>query len=134
MAAGAIVALAAVEPHIQRIRHVSGQQTRSSNSVLGYSDGSEVAILRNAAAAGRDRRGALMVAVDVEAETVSDPQRVASLWRQIHAGAGERQYRCWVYPNPADKVNYRYPIVVANGGYSYFFPTMDYQRWTNSSR
>lgn len=35
-----------------------------------------------------------------------------------------------VYPNPADTVDYGYPIVVSNGGYSYYFPTMDYQRWT----
>jgi len=36
-----------------------------------------------------------------------------------------------VYPNPADTVNYGYPIVVAGGNYAYFFPTMNYQRWTN---
>jgi hypothetical protein len=36
-----------------------------------------------------------------------------------------------VYPNPADTTNYGYPIVVANGGYSYFFPTVDFERWTD---
>ena len=36
-----------------------------------------------------------------------------------------------VYPNPADTTDYGYPIVVANGGYSYFFPTMDFERWTD---
>lgn len=36
-----------------------------------------------------------------------------------------------VYPNPADTVNYGYPIVVANGNYSYYFPTMNYRRWTD---
>jgi hypothetical protein len=35
-----------------------------------------------------------------------------------------------VYPNPADTTNYGYPIVVAGGNYAYYFPTMDYRRWT----
>lgn len=35
-----------------------------------------------------------------------------------------------VYPNPADTADYGYPIVVGDGGYSYFFPTIHYQRWT----
>lgn len=35
-----------------------------------------------------------------------------------------------VYPNPADTLNYGYPIVIGNGGYAYYFPEMDYRRWT----
>jgi hypothetical protein len=46
-----------------------------------------------------------------------------------------------VYPNPADTVNYGYPIVMGQfakgrvvegvGGYGYYFPTIDYRRWTD---
>ncbi len=36
-----------------------------------------------------------------------------------------------VYPNPADTVDYGYPIVVFGGNYAYYFPTMDYGRWTD---
>lgn len=36
-----------------------------------------------------------------------------------------------VYPNPADTTDYGYPIVVSGGNYAYFFPTMDYRRWTD---
>ncbi len=46
-----------------------------------------------------------------------------------------------VYPNPADTVNYGYPIVMGQfakgkivegiGGYAYYFPTLDYKRWTD---
>lgn len=36
-----------------------------------------------------------------------------------------------VYPNPADTVNYGYPIVVSNGNYAYYFPKMNYRRWTD---
>ena len=36
-----------------------------------------------------------------------------------------------VYPNPADTTNYGYPIVVAGGNYAYYFPTMNYRRWTD---
>lgn len=36
-----------------------------------------------------------------------------------------------VFPNPADTVDYGYPIVVGGGNYAYFFPTIDYKRWTN---
>lgn len=36
-----------------------------------------------------------------------------------------------VYPNPADTVDYGYPIVTANGNYAYYFPTMNYRRWTD---
>jgi len=36
-----------------------------------------------------------------------------------------------VYPNPADTTNYGYPIVVSGGNYAYYFPTMDYRRWTD---
>jgi hypothetical protein len=35
-----------------------------------------------------------------------------------------------VYPNPADTTDYGYPIVVADGGYAYYFPKLDYSRWT----
>jgi hypothetical protein len=36
-----------------------------------------------------------------------------------------------VFPNPADTTDYGYPIVVSGGNYAYFFPTMNYQRWTD---
>ena len=36
-----------------------------------------------------------------------------------------------VYPNPADTTDYGYPIVVAGGNYAYYFPTLDYGRWTD---
>ncbi|HKF49898.1 MAG TPA: hypothetical protein VKB38_21225 [Terracidiphilus sp.] len=36
-----------------------------------------------------------------------------------------------VYPNPADTTDYGYPIVVSGGNYAYYFPTMDYRRWTD---
>jgi hypothetical protein len=36
-----------------------------------------------------------------------------------------------VYPNPADTTDYGYPIMVGSGGYAYYFPTMDYDRWTD---
>jgi hypothetical protein len=36
-----------------------------------------------------------------------------------------------VFPNPADTTDYGYPIVAANGNYAYYFPTMDYKRWTD---
>ncbi|HEX3470506.1 MAG TPA: hypothetical protein VHT28_04925 [Silvibacterium sp.] len=36
-----------------------------------------------------------------------------------------------VYPNPADTTDYGYPIVVSGGGYAYYFPTIDYRRWTD---
>jgi hypothetical protein len=36
-----------------------------------------------------------------------------------------------VYPSPADTVDYGYPIVVSQGHYTYYFPTMDYERWTD---
>ena len=36
-----------------------------------------------------------------------------------------------VYPNPADTVDYGYPIVVAGGNYAYYFPTLNYGRWTD---
>jgi len=35
-----------------------------------------------------------------------------------------------VYPNPADTTDYGYPIVVADGGYAYYFPKLDYSRGT----
>lgn len=35
-----------------------------------------------------------------------------------------------IYPNPADTTDYGYPIVVSGGNYAYYFPTMDYDRWT----
>jgi hypothetical protein len=36
-----------------------------------------------------------------------------------------------VFPNPADTVDYGYPIVVGGGNYAYFFPAIDYKRWTD---
>ena len=36
-----------------------------------------------------------------------------------------------VYPNPADTTDYGYPIVVGDGNYAYYFPTLDYDRWTD---
>jgi len=36
-----------------------------------------------------------------------------------------------IFPNPADTTDYGYPIVVSGGNYAYFFPTMDYKRWTD---
>ena len=46
-----------------------------------------------------------------------------------------------VFPNPADTVNYGYPLVMGefakgkivegDGGYAYYFPTIDYRRWTD---
>jgi hypothetical protein len=36
-----------------------------------------------------------------------------------------------VYPNPADTTDYGYPIVVYGGNYAYYFPTMNYNRWTD---
>lgn len=36
-----------------------------------------------------------------------------------------------VYPNPNDTVDYGYPTVVANGNYAYYFPTLNYKRWTD---
>lgn len=36
-----------------------------------------------------------------------------------------------VYPNPADTTDYGYPIVVAGGNYAYYFPTVNYRRWTD---
>ncbi len=36
-----------------------------------------------------------------------------------------------VYPNPANTTDYGYPIVVAGGNYAYYFPTMNYRRWTD---
>lgn len=35
-----------------------------------------------------------------------------------------------VFPDPNNTTDYGYPIVVAGGNYAYFFPTMDYKRWT----
>jgi hypothetical protein len=37
----------------------------------------------------------------------------------------------YVYPNPADTTDYGYPIVVSGGNYAYYFPTVDYGRWTD---
>ncbi|MGH9561930.1 MAG: hypothetical protein ACRD3S_10795, partial [Terracidiphilus sp.] len=36
-----------------------------------------------------------------------------------------------VYPNPNDTTDYGYPIVVGNGQYAYYFPTLNYRRWTD---
>jgi hypothetical protein len=36
-----------------------------------------------------------------------------------------------VYPNPADTTDYGYPIVVAGGNYAYYFPAVNYRRWTD---
>jgi hypothetical protein len=36
-----------------------------------------------------------------------------------------------VYPTPADTTDYGYPIVVAGGNYAYYFPTVNYKRWTD---
>lgn len=36
-----------------------------------------------------------------------------------------------VFPNPADTTDYGYPIVVAGGNYAYFFPAVNYRRWTD---
>ena len=36
-----------------------------------------------------------------------------------------------VFPNPADTVDYGYPIVVGGGNYAYFFPDINYKRWTD---
>lgn len=36
-----------------------------------------------------------------------------------------------VYPNPANTTDYGYPIVVSGGNYAYYFPTLDYKRWTD---
>lgn len=36
-----------------------------------------------------------------------------------------------VFPNPADTTDYGYPIVVGGGNYAYFFPAINYQRWTD---
>ncbi len=36
-----------------------------------------------------------------------------------------------VYPNPNDTTDYGYPIVVAGGNYAYYFPTVNYNRWTD---
>jgi hypothetical protein len=36
-----------------------------------------------------------------------------------------------VFPNPADTVDYGYPIVVGGGNYAYFFPAINYKRWTD---
>jgi hypothetical protein len=36
-----------------------------------------------------------------------------------------------VYPNPADTTDYGYPIVTSGGNYAYYFPTMNYRRWTD---
>lgn len=36
-----------------------------------------------------------------------------------------------VYPNPANTTDYGYPIVVSGGNYAYYFPTLDYRRWTD---
>jgi len=36
-----------------------------------------------------------------------------------------------VYPNPKDTTDYGYPIVTNNGSYAYYFPTLNYRRWTD---
>ena len=36
-----------------------------------------------------------------------------------------------VYPNPADTTDYGYPIISGNGNYAYFFPAINYRRWTD---
>jgi hypothetical protein len=36
-----------------------------------------------------------------------------------------------VYPNPKDTTDYGYPILTNNGNYAYYFPTVNYRRWTD---
>ena len=58
--ASALVAAAAVEPHIERIRSVGGSETRSSKIEGGaFSQRAEVGGLRNTPNANGGRRGAL---------------------------------------------------------------------------
>ncbi|MGA9669846.1 MAG: hypothetical protein WBQ94_11585 [Terracidiphilus sp.] len=56
---------------------------------------------------------------------------IASFVNKFMLGQANTNTEVRVYPNPADTTDYGYPIVVAGGNYAYYFPTVDYKRWTN---
>ncbi|MEI9979492.1 MAG: hypothetical protein WDN23_10915 [Edaphobacter sp.] len=56
---------------------------------------------------------------------------IASFVNKFMLGQATVKTDVHVYPNPADTTNYGYPIVVAGGNYAYYFPTMNYRRWTD---
>jgi hypothetical protein len=56
---------------------------------------------------------------------------IASFVNKFMLGQSSVNTNVHVFPNPADTVDYGYPIVVAGGNYAYFFPTINYRRWTD---
>ncbi len=56
---------------------------------------------------------------------------IASFVNKFMLGQANTNTDVHVYPNPADTTDYGYPIVVAGGNYAYYFPTMNYRRWTD---
>ena len=56
---------------------------------------------------------------------------IASYVNKFMLGQANTNTDVEVYPNPADTVDYGYPIVVAGGNYAYYFPTLNYGRWTD---
>ncbi len=56
---------------------------------------------------------------------------IASFVNKFMLGQATVSTDVHVYPNPADTTNYGYPIVVAGGNYAYYFPTVNYRRWTH---
>jgi len=56
---------------------------------------------------------------------------IASFVNKFMLGQDTANTDVHVYPNPADTTDYGYPIVVAGGNYAYYFPTVDYRRWTD---
>ena len=56
---------------------------------------------------------------------------IASFVNKFMLGQANTNTDVEVYPNPADTTDYGYPIVIAGGNYAYYFPTMNYRRWTD---
>jgi hypothetical protein len=56
---------------------------------------------------------------------------IASFVNKFMLGQGTVNTDVHVYPNPANTTDYGYPIVVAGGNYAYYFPTVNYRRWTD---
>lgn len=61
----------------------------------------------------------------------AEAPKIASFVDKFLLGQASTNSDVEVYPNPADTTDYGYPIVVSKGHYTYYFPTMDYQRWTD---
>jgi len=56
---------------------------------------------------------------------------IASFVNKFMLGQETANTDVHVYPNPADTTDYGYPIVVYGGNYAYYFPTVNYRRWTD---